>query len=165
MQGRQRNGIRFVIDSMLGTLARKLRIFGFDSLYYNHIDDDVLLSICKDDDRILLTSDKELFKRAVKENIGCIFVYGIEEDCLVKIFETLDIKLEFDISNSRCPLCNSRLITPSKDRLKGIVPDKVYENNQRFYLCEMCEKIYWEGSHIRKMRSLIKRVNMRIAKH
>ncbi len=52
--------MRFVIDSMLGTLARKLRIFGFDSLYYNHIDDEELLSLCLAMNRILLTSDEVL---------------------------------------------------------------------------------------------------------
>lgn len=162
MQRRYSN-VKFVIDSMLGTLARKLRIFGFDSLYYNHIEDNDLLSICREEGRVLLTSDKELFKRAMKENLRAIFTEGRDEDTLVKLLKLLDIRLELDMNRSRCPLCNSTLIINEKEDIKEIVPKNVYNNNKLFYLCVNCNKVYWEGSHIRKMQELIKRVNVKVA--
>ncbi|MFP3416819.1 MAG: Mut7-C RNAse domain-containing protein, partial [Nitrososphaeria archaeon] len=35
--------IKFITDSMLGNIARKLRLFGFDVLYYKKGDDEGLL--------------------------------------------------------------------------------------------------------------------------
>ncbi len=48
---------RFVADAMLGSLARKLRIFGFDTLYFKDGGDSELLKLAKSEGRILLTSD------------------------------------------------------------------------------------------------------------
>ena len=53
----------FLADAMLGSIARKLRIFGFDTLYVAHAHDDEILKIGIAEDRIILTCDKELFKR------------------------------------------------------------------------------------------------------
>ena len=36
----------FIADCHLGKLAKYLRLLGFDTLYYNQIDDDALLDIC-----------------------------------------------------------------------------------------------------------------------
>ncbi len=157
--------MRFVIDSMLGTLARKLRIFGFDSLYYNHIDDEELLSLCLAMNRILLTSDEELFRKAMKCNVRCIFVNSNDEDNLAKISSILNLRLRFDIKNSRCPLCNCSLTIYAKEMAKDVVPKNVYERNEEFYFCTNCKKVYWKGSHIKKIQELEERVNARLAKY
>jgi hypothetical protein len=155
--------MRFVVDSMLGTLARKLRIFGFDSLYYNNIDDDELLSISLSSDRVLLTSDKELFKRVISKNGRCILVNSNDEDNLVKISSYLGLRLKFILDNSRCPLCNEPLKRYDKIYLKELIPKKVYDTNDEFYLCSRCKKVYWKGSHIKRLLELEKRVNEKLA--
>ena len=48
----------FLADAMLGSVARKLRIFGFDTLYIKHIHDDEVLKIGIEDNRVILTCDK-----------------------------------------------------------------------------------------------------------
>jgi hypothetical protein len=151
--------MKFVIDSMLGTLARKLRMFGFDSLYYNDIDDDKLLSIVVSTDRILLTSDRELFKKVMKNNGRCILVDSNDEGNLIKISSILSLRLKFDFNNSRCPLCNEKLSKCKKDDIKYMLPEKVYNTNKEFCICTSCNKVYWKGSHIKKILELEKRVN------
>lgn len=151
--------MKFIVDCMLGTLARKLRIFGFDSLYYNDIDDDKLLSIASSTDRILLTADRELFKKTLKNNSRCILVNGNDEDDLVKISSILKLRLRFDLKNSRCPLCNEQLLMCKKDEIKDMIPKKVYNANQEFAICNNCKKVYWKGSHIKNIIELEKKVN------
>lgn len=154
--------MKFIIDSMLGTLARKLRIFGFDSLYYNNISDDNILSLCIDTSRILLTSDKELFKRAIKHNVKCILLNGNEEDNLVKISSLLNIRLRFNINNSRCALCNTPLKKVTKECVKNTIPNNVYNRFEEFYYCSTCNKVYWEGSHIRRILEIEEKVNAKL---
>ena len=62
-------------DVMLGRLAKWLRILGFDVLYSNDASDEELLQTCKAEDRILLTRDTELARRADK-SIEVVFVNG-----------------------------------------------------------------------------------------
>ncbi|HYX72308.1 MAG TPA: Mut7-C RNAse domain-containing protein, partial [Nitrososphaera sp.] len=69
--------IAFLADSMLGSIARKLRIFGFDTLYDAQVnDDDEILKIGMEQDRVILTADKELFKRIVKIGARGVLVSG-----------------------------------------------------------------------------------------
>jgi len=54
---------RFVADVHLGTLARFLRLLGFDTRYGNGLDDAELAAITSREKRILLTRDVGLLKR------------------------------------------------------------------------------------------------------
>jgi uncharacterized protein with PIN domain len=62
------NGQRpqFVVDAMLGNLAKKLRILGYDSMYFPSIEDAKLILIAKNKKRIILTKDEQLRKIAEK---------------------------------------------------------------------------------------------------
>ena len=66
----------FVVDGMLGSLARKLRMFGFDTLYYNDADDDRLIEVGKQENRVILTCDKMLFQRAINIGLDSILLVG-----------------------------------------------------------------------------------------
>ena len=52
----------FLADAMLGSVARKLRIFGFDTAYVAHTADDEVLKLGVEQGRIILTADKEFFQ-------------------------------------------------------------------------------------------------------
>jgi uncharacterized protein with PIN domain len=55
---------RFVLDVHLGTLARYLRLLGFDTIYRNDYDDHEIVRLAHDQSRIILTRDKGLLKHA-----------------------------------------------------------------------------------------------------
>ena len=54
----------FIVDAMLGNLAKKLRVLGYDSAYFSSIEDEKLVSIAKNEKRIILTKDERLCKTA-----------------------------------------------------------------------------------------------------
>src|SRR5208283_689191 len=58
---------RFVADVMLGSLARWLRILGFDTIYFRVIDDNELIKIALQQERILLTRDTGIARRNLKK--------------------------------------------------------------------------------------------------
>ncbi|MEM0029345.1 MAG: Mut7-C RNAse domain-containing protein [Candidatus Nitrosocaldus sp.] len=158
--------VRLLLDGMLGSMARKLRMFGFDTLYYNGLDDSTLLDKCVRDCRILITSDEELFQHASRLGVRSILVKGNGVDDMAHVLRLLGIRsIAFDISNARCSLCNSMIrhvISKDSLTLTGL-PDEVLERYENFYRCDGCGKVYWEGSHIKRILEFEKGVNNRLA--
>jgi len=148
------SSIRFIADGMLGSLARKLRMFGFDTLYYNDIDDDKLIEIGKQQERILLTCDKMLFQRAVNAGICSVLLDGSSDaDDMAHVLKSNRIySVEFLPEKSRCPLCNGALDICDKNSINKLIPEKVVSMHEKFYLCKQCNKVYWEGSHLKKLQ-------------
>ncbi len=64
--------IKFIADVMVGKLARWLRVLGFDVAYSNKYDDDEILRIGAEDNRIILTRDTPLAARA--RDSRCLFI-------------------------------------------------------------------------------------------
>lgn len=58
---------RFIADVMLGSLARWLRILGYDTLYFRAIDDNELIKMARQQERILLTRDTGIARRNLKK--------------------------------------------------------------------------------------------------
>ena len=150
--------MKFLCDRMLGTLAKWLRIFGFDTLFADsNIEDGKLLKLAKDEERILITRDKNLIIDARRENIKVIKIISTDiNDQLRQVLKNTKIDENFFLS--RCLLCNNLVEKISKKNVKKIVPDRVYENNKKFWYCKFCDKIYWKGSHFENMIQKIKQL-------
>jgi uncharacterized protein with PIN domain len=71
--------VKFVADGMLGSLSRWLRMMGQDVEYSTLLDDDKLLALAKEEGRVLLTKDLELYKRANAKRIDVFYVEGKNE--------------------------------------------------------------------------------------
>ncbi len=151
---------------MLGNVARKLRIFGFDTLYVAHVDDSEVLKIGVDQDRIILTADKEFFKRIVKARAKGVLVESSNElDDLVHILEKNGIRsVGVSGNGSRCSMCNGLLARMLVEDARKDLPENVALNHSVFFRCASCGKIFWEGSHIRHIRELAKNINALLAK-
>lgn len=147
---------------MLGKIARKLRILGFDTIYILDTEDKEILDLLIQTKRILLTSDKELFHRAKKCNCQSIFINkNTEIENLVIIFSNLAIKfIDIERNSFRCSICNTKLnAIEDPNTIKNEVHRKVFENNTIFYRCYRCNKLYWSGSHIKNISLLIEKIN------
>ena len=151
--------MKFLVDQMLGTLAKWLRFFGIDTYYATQtIQDDELLHIAKKEHRILVTRDKELILRAQKRDIQVIPVFTRDLDEQLKKVVTQTTVDSTQIL-SRCSLCNTKLISIDKEKIKDKVPENVYQTNETFWICPTCHKIYWRGSHYDKILQKIKDIS------
>jgi len=149
--------VRFLADEMLGSVAKWLRILGFDTEYAKDMDDDDILEKALNEGRIVLTRDRGLRQRAVKSGIEVIYLESaeLEEDMRAVIGK---YPPERDKFMRRCTLCNSQLLEVGKEAAKGRVPKGVYERQERFWYCKRCDKYYWEGSHWKKMKEFLRKV-------
>lgn len=155
---------RFLADAMLGSIARKLRIFGFDTLYLKHIDDEDVLKIGTTQNRIILTCDKELFKRIVKVGArGTLLQSSSESENLVNTLCKYGIySLSFESVNSRCSDCNGLLSRQKPDDINKYAHPEITKWYKEFFQCENCYKIYWEGSHVTRIRCLGRNLDSKI---
>ncbi len=134
----------FLSDTMLGKLARWLRIAGQDvELAPKNISDDEILEKAVSENRVVLTRDKELSER--KENV--LLVPDDLKDQLRLIGKEFDI--DWSIKPRRCSLCNGKLEETTKGLPEGV------ENGWR---CLDCGQKYWKGSHWKKIRKVFKEV-------
>ncbi len=146
-------------DQMLGTLAKWLRIMGVNTLYADrNISDEDLIEIAKNDNRILITRDKELIWNARRNNMEVIFIKSTDLDQQIKtVLKKLDIKKSDFLS--RCLICNKKVEKIDKKDVKDLVPKRVSENNDEFWICRNCDKIYWKGSHFKNMIERFKEID------
>lgn len=145
--------IRFVLDTHLGKLAKYLRMLGLDALYQNDFDDEQLAFISANQQRILLTRDRDLLKRKVIEHGR--FVRDTESLAQVK-----DILLYFGLENkiqpfSRCIACNGLLQTVDKNTIQQQLQGRTSQHYELFKQCQYCGNIYWQGSHYENMNKVV----------
>jgi uncharacterized protein with PIN domain len=145
---------RFVADGMLGSLARWLRMLGYDTVYRKHLDDDEIILLASTEHRHILTRDKELANRPDATYI--------EPDDLDSQLELVTTKhgLSFNEGAIRCSACNGGLADVAKDDVVGQVPEGALASNERFWKCEACGKIYWRGSHWLGILERFKKLNL-----
>lgn len=148
------NELRFVADSMLGTLAKWLRILGYDTAYDAQLDDNQLVRLARAEGRILLTRDTGLRKR---KGLRCLFIGSeILEEQLAQVLQTFG--LHVDNPFSRCPVCNTALEDVPKYEAWGQVPPFVFQTQKRFNLCPECNRFYWRGTHWQRMLEMVERL-------
>ena len=144
---------RFVADAHLGGLAHLLRMTGFDTLYDNHFRDDEVERVAGAQGRIVLTRDRELLKRRTITH-GCYVRALRSAQQLREIFERLDLARSAR-PFTLCLSCNAPLRPIDKALVAPLLPPRVREGCERFSVCEVCRRVFWEGSHWQRMRSMV----------
>lgn len=147
---------RFALDQHLGRLAAYLRLFGFDTLYNPAWEDAELAEIAARQERILLTRDRGLLKRKVVRRGYCP-----REDHPRR--QLLEVMRRFDLLPAsrpltRCLACNGRLEQVPTDQVRDSAPRDVLASHSDLSRCSGCKRIYWKGSHYRRLKALIKAV-------
>jgi len=144
---------RFIADAQLGGLAKYLRMLGFDTLYENGYTDPQIARISADEQRIVLTRDRALLMHKQISH-GC-YVRGTRPRQQVQeIVARLDLYRAIN-PFSRCLRCNHELQPIAKEVIRDRLPPRSASFNCRFRICDQCNKIYWEGSHWRRMAQVI----------
>jgi len=147
--------MKFIADVMLGRLAKRLRLQGFDVLYDRTLDDNEIVRLSLEQDRVVLTRDLELAARPLAANRLVILSDHVRDQ-----FEQVLAAFRLETQSSpltRCSLCNETLKDISKVEAKDLVPSHVFEQTGNFLRCPRCGRIYWRGTHVRRMKLQVKR--------
>lgn len=141
---------RFVVDHMLGTLATRLRLLGFDTTFYRDTADSLLLRKSDDEQRTLLTQDRGLARLGAG---AAYFVQAHELSAQVReVLERFGLQVDEASVLSRCSLCNTVVEPIDRALVVDRVPERVLEAHEAFFRCVPCDKIYWKGLHHEKMK-------------
>jgi uncharacterized protein with PIN domain len=155
--------VNFIVDGMLGKLARWLRMMGFDAKYSNVADDAELLTTAKNENRVLLTRDFALYEQAVAKNVEAYYVEGTTEpERLANLAARFGIPLEIDLERSRCPKCNTKLAPVPKEEIAGGVKKNTLEHYDTFWKCPGCNAVYWQGAHWTKIRATLEEAKQKL---
>ena len=148
----------FFCDSMLGSLAKWLRLLGCDCAYEKEIDDWELVRRCAREGRTLLTRDTEIVKRWQVSR-------GLVQAALVAAGTTRDqveeVALRFGLSakaEPRCPRDNSSLVPLPRADARDRVPPYVFETQQDYRSCPVCSRVYWKATHWERIDELRRRL-------
>ena len=145
--------IRFVLDAQLGTLARYLRLCGFDTLYRNDWDDGELARIAAETGRVLLTRDRDLLKRRLVTR-GHFVRSDRPRDQAVEVVRRFDLAGRIE-PFARCSHCNGRLDDVDKAAIVERLRPLTRRYYDRFRRCSDCGRIYWHGSHAERIERLL----------
>jgi uncharacterized protein len=152
---------RFLLDGMLGKLARWLRILGYDTAYEPDLDDAELLRVAANESRILVTRDKDLHRTAIMKGLKSHFLENVRlSDWLLSLQAKYNLSIELETVEPRCSLCNRLLVKSRKDAILKTVPTRVRERNTKFWHCPSCRKTYWQGTHWENMKSFLQSISL-----
>jgi len=145
---------RFVLDAHLGKLAKYLRMLGFDSMYRNDFGDDEIIDLSLREKRIILTRDKLLLQsRRVTHGY---YVRSTEKhQQLREVVKKFDLYSQFR-SFTRCMTCNAELVPVNMEEIGHLVPQDIRQLYSEFFFCQHCVKVFWKGSHFKRMESYIR---------
>lgn len=145
----------FLCDAMLGKLCRWLRLLGFDCLYAGvEMKDREIADLAEREMRFLLTKDRELASKGPRT----LLVESVPlESQLAEVFSRLGLTPDLSLMGSRCSQCNGVLLSVEKDAIENMVPPHVFAVHDHFRRCRGCGRIYWSGSHLKRIRDRLER--------
>lgn len=159
MSPEPRTELKFITDRMLGTLTRYLRFMGYDTTSANGLtegdrkEDTVLLEMAQRQHRLLLTKDAELARRGNKSA-----VLIMSDDVMEQVQQLIDLHLiKRRLTMSRCSLCNTSLREATTCEIGQAEYAPKDRENLAFFWCRHCKKLYWNGSHAKRLEERVDR--------
>jgi uncharacterized protein with PIN domain len=135
---------------MLGALARWLRALGVDVTYDPALDDPELVERAVAEGRTILTRDRRLTRRRLARNHLLIRSDDVAEQ-LRQVLDELGLQPDPERLLGRCLRCNTPLAPIDPELARARVPPWVARTQDQFRLCPDCGRVYWRGTHVRRM--------------
>ncbi|HVP15544.1 MAG TPA: Mut7-C RNAse domain-containing protein [Terriglobales bacterium] len=140
---------RFVTDSSLAHLARRLRFLGYDVVTLRGARLEEVMAAARRDERTVLTLSARRPRRWAD-----VPVIGIERGNEAPALRMLASSCEpAGAPFSRCGECNALLEPRHAIEARGEVPARVLRRGSPLRYCPGCGRWYWDGSHVRHIRA------------
>lgn len=148
--------IKFFADVNIARLVRWLRAIGIDTVWEDAISDKDLIKRAIEENRFVLTLDKNLPEEWRVDNVLLLRSENPLEQ-FREVAAYFRIKKPKELF-TRCLVCNTFLRNASGAEINAGAPPRVREDEQIFRYCSNCSKLYWQGSHTRRMGEAIEKV-------
>jgi uncharacterized protein with PIN domain len=148
--------LRFLCDEMLVGLGRWLRIAGYDTaITERRRRDRDLVEQANAEGRILLTRDRRLVEIRNATDRTIVLEGNDINACAEELVRRLSLDWTLD-PLTRCTLCNTRLELAGI-QLLATLPPRIRALGSTAHVCAQCGRLYWEGSHVRRMLKRLER--------
>jgi len=144
---------RFLVDVMLGRLGRWLRALGFDAHYDQALTDRELVRLADAEGRVLLTRDRHLL-RELRPRRALEVVHDDPLLQLRSVVDGLSLAPPRELF-TRCLVCNAPLADVGPADAAALLPPKARALPGPVRRCPGCGRVYWPGSHARRMRGAL----------
>lgn len=148
------NDPRLLLDGMLVGLARRLRLMGYDCALPEPGESGSALAWRARVERRVLIS----ISRMQAENPPAV-VFIVPEDDLREQVRAIVRRFPIDVERlafTRCSRDNTPLETVPIESVTHRLPPRVRELVTEVRRCPHCGRLYWEGTHVERMRKRIK---------
>ena len=153
--------IRFLVDGNMAKLTRLLRLTGLDAREAPGATPEELAVQAGEQGRILLSRNRDLLKRKTVGH-GSLIRARDPEDQLAEVIRLYGLGERLR-PWSRCMACNTLLVPVAKKEILHRLQPLTRHYYDRFNLCSGCGRIYWPGSHVRRMNDLLRRLKKRLS--
>jgi uncharacterized protein with PIN domain len=144
--------IKFICDDNLGKLAKWLRALGYDTLFFDPIEDGEMVKRALSEDRVILSRDRELSRFKLKPGERILLIQSEKPlDQLSQVVKHFKLKTSKEQIFSRCLICNHILEKADKEKIKDRLYPYVYQTQDDFKRCPQCDRIYWPATHVERM--------------
>jgi uncharacterized protein with PIN domain len=146
------NAPRFMCDEMLGHLCRYLRAAGYDTLLaQNGESDAALLRRCQEQGRQFLTRDALVREHKAAAGVALILPHEDLDRLAALMGEHYCIDW-LAHAFTRCLVDNALLVAADGEQASR-VPADARRPGEPLCTCPQCGRIYWRGSHYKRMRA------------
>lgn len=140
--------MRFLLDEMLARLARLLRAAGYDvDLSQGGERDAAMARRARAEARVLVTRDRELAAAAAP---GSVLLTDDDPQAQAEALSAV-LPIDWQLAPfSRCVMDNALLRTARPEEIARMPADS-RAGPGPFRTCPACGRLYWPGSHVRRM--------------
>jgi len=147
---------RFLLDAMLGTLTRNLRMLGFDAEYAGGRDPGPMIRKAVREGRWFLT------RRGLREKGSWgVPILKIKDDLphrqVLQVLSALPSPSDPSRWFTRCLRCNRLLDELPREEALGLVPEHIAHAHRQFRRCASCGRVFWSGSHRQSMSEIMEK--------
>jgi len=150
---------RFLCDEMYKGLARWLRAAGYDTaITPDSVPDREVVARARAEGRWLVTRDAGIAEHAAARPCLILLSHERPEQAAVELADRLGLDWHH-APFTRCLICNTPLESPPPEVAARAHADVTGP----LWWCPNCDRLYWEGSHTRRMRGELQRLGQRTA--
>ena len=142
---------RFVVDSMLGKVAKWLRVLGFDAVC-ERLSQRSQVEAHIGEGRVVVTRN-----RRWRGEPGVVYPESNEpREQLRDVIREMRLGPGDAHFLDRCMLCNELLRPLSRGEAFGLVPDYIVATSTIFHRCPQCGRVYWKGTHPARIKQRLR---------
>ncbi|MDY6851278.1 MAG: Mut7-C RNAse domain-containing protein [Thermodesulfobacteriota bacterium] len=147
-------GLKFAADSMLGGLAKWLRLLGLDTIYLREGPARVF------PDRVLVTRRSKRPHQPRLDAWPRVVTLSADQTRgqLTELVKAMKLNPGDLKPLTRCSVCNRRLHLVNPSEVAGRIPEYVQRTQTKFSECPGCGHIYWPGTHHARMLAVMEEV-------